>query len=530
VSAAEADGAPRARALRFALLVAGLLLALRSAGFVYGFLNVDEIEFSLIGQVVRHGGLPYVDVVEFKPPLLDLLFVPNALFGGLTFLPMRLIGLGWVFATCLLLGRTAREAFGSEAAGRAATLLALLAGLCELPWTSSELLMNLPVAGALFFFTRAERSQGRSLTDELLCGLCAGLATLCKHQAAIVLVAIGLSRLWGVLRGERRLQLGNQLLLALGLLLPWALVIGLYARLGHLGELYDWVVLRNLGYASKAKIFSWPRALGSTAVCLLATPLPWLLAARGAQATLLSRAAPSAEEAPARGPLQRTFLLLLLLTWLPVSAGGRFYEHYFLQFVPPLALVAAPTLAALLERQAQLAPAARRALLLLALLPALAQVGYSFVRGGLGQYPEQDSKCRQLAAFVQAQSSAGEQLFVWGHAPQIYSLAQRRPGTRFLTAAAPIGGFDPSHLLPGFDARAHRSVRDLEALVADLEAHRVELLVDTAPGHIHDWDKLPLDQFPELDGYLKDHYRIVGTAAGALLYRRNPETQQAAPR
>ena len=48
-------------------------------------------------------------------------------------------------------------------------------------------------------------------------------------------------------------------------------------------------------------------------------------------------------------PVRRALVLAFALTWIPVSFGSRFYEHYFLQFVAPLAILAAPQAAALIR-------------------------------------------------------------------------------------------------------------------------------------------------------------------------------------
>jgi hypothetical protein len=48
----------------------------------------------------------------------------------------------------------------------------------------------------------------------------------------------------------------------------------------------------------------------------------------------------------------------------------------------------------------------------------------------------------------------------------------------------------------------------------------VALFADLAPAAIHHWDKLPLSTVPALEDYLRAHYQLIGSPAGARVYRR----------
>lgn len=483
---------------RFLLGLALAVVLARLAGLVFGVLNMDEAEFCTIGTMIRHGALSYADIAEFKPPLTHLAFLPAAFFNAPSIVPMRVFGLLWVFATALVCERAAFTWTGNETAGRCAAFLSLFAGFCEVPSTSAELLMNLPSALALYFFIRSEQAgPDGHLRDDLLAGLCVGLASLFKHQGAILLIAFGAARLWGFARRERPFGFQRHLATVSGFAAPWAVAIGVWTAFGHLDAFLEWMVLRNLSYAFKASIFSWSRVLSALAVCIAATVLPWALAAR---------------ESLKRGDaVRRGLALSLWLTWVAVGAGGRFYEHYFLQFVPTLAILGAPLAAGYWQRRA-------RAWLVVAMLSFIGYTGYTFARGFTGHYANQDPKVVAVSDWLRINTAPTERLFVWGHAPQLYYLSKRLPGTRYITAATQMGGFDPSHLPAGFDVSATRSQRDLQLLIHDLES--TSIFVDTAPADIHDWSRVPLDQFPELNTYVFAHYRLVGSPAGARIYRR----------
>lgn len=483
----------------WALLAAIALL--RLPGFAFGVLNIDESDFLVFGAGIWKGLLPYRDLVEIKPPLG---YFTYALAGGLSIWPIRILGVLWVFATALLLRGAARRWTGSDEAGWAAAWLSLLAGLVEVPAFGSEAMMNLPIAAALWFFVRSGGARGF-----FLCGICAGLATLYRHQAAIAPVALALALLVPPERGWGR-ALAGVASMAAGTLLPWAIAGGFYASLGQLPAFLDWTIWRNLSYATAGQAGSAiARGAAATAVCVGATCLPWALAVRE-----------SLRPRPDR--VWRGLTLLLWLTWLAVAAGGRFYEHYFLQFVPPLAVLAAPGAAALASRWRELALPRRALAAASVAVPLLVWLAFAWGRGIVGEYPAQEPRTRALAAWLRENTARSDSLFVWGHYTPIFTLAERLPGTRYVNTSVHMGNFDPAHLSEGFEPGLHRSRPDIEATLRDLDRRQPSWFVDTAPAGIHHWDRIPLSAFPTLARYRDEHYLEVARPGGAVVYRRRP--------
>jgi hypothetical protein len=495
------------------LLLATILI--RGPGLLFGVLNIDETDFFLIARRVLEGAVPYVDVVELKPPLAYVAYLPGAL-GSFEMWRMQLIGIAWIFATCLVLRQTALLWTGRSDAGWLAAGFGLMASCCDLPAVNAELWFNLPVAGSLFFFARAEIQK--RWTDHLWSGLSIGLATLFKHQAGITLVALSFAVLLerglpatafaaGKTPTEPRRRSSRLAILWLGFALPWAAVVLTYWRLGHLAEFYDWNVARNFLYVGQGSGSSLGRLVSEVALRVLgATLLLWLLAA---PASFRHRDA-----------IQRALALALWLTWIPVSLSGRFYGHYFLQFAPPLALLAARRGIELRDRWQTLSAPARAALVIIPILQILGYFVGSLGFGMAGRYPAQNLQVRELAGWLAQNSSPNERIFVWGHYSPIYFMARRMPGTRYIYTSFHMGGFDSEHLPADFDAAAHRSSKDVAATLQDLETNKPELVVDTAPANIHNWSKVPLQKFPQLEEYVQKHYRLIANPAGAAVYRR----------
>jgi hypothetical protein len=83
-----------------------------------------------------------------------------------------------------------------------------------------------------------------------------------------------------------------------------------------------------------------------------------------------------------------------------------------------------------------------------------------------------------------------------------------------------IGNYDPGHLDSAFDPSRARSQRDVEAALADLDRREPAWFVDTAPADIHDWGRVPLSAFPELERYRAENYAEAARPGGVAVYRR----------
>src|SRR5216684_2039281 len=475
------------------VLLAAICL-LRLPGFVFGVLNIDESDYLTYAAGIWKGLLPYRDLVEIKPPLG---YFTYALAGGLAW-PIRALAILWVFGTAMFLRAAARRWTGSEEAGWAAAWLSLLAGFVEVPWFSSELMMNLPIAAALYFFVRR---------DLLACGFFIGVATLYRHQSGIAAIALGLAVLYQQRREPGR-ALAQVSVMALGSTAPWVLAAAAYAAIGQFPAFFEWSIKRGVAYASHGRAGSaLARAAGSTALCVGATCVVWVL---GVRETFR----------PRPDVVWRGLVLLLWMSFIPVALGGRFYEHYYLQFVPPLAVLAAPGAAELAARWRELLPRVRGLAIAGVAVPLAVWLSFSWGRGLAGRYPEQEPRAREAALWLRAHSAPADTLFVWGHYSPIYTLSHRLPGTRYVNTSPLIGNFDPEHLTASFDPARSRSQPDVEWALADLDRRQPEWFVDTSTADIHNWGRIPVSTFPELLRYRAEHYTESARPGGVAVYSR----------
>jgi hypothetical protein len=203
-----------------------------------------------------------------------------------------------------------------------------------------------------------------------------------------------------------------------------------------------------------------------------------------------------------------------------VAAGGRFFGHYFHLLLAPLCLLAAPRVLALGRRH----PGARLALGALCALPALAFfLLATWARPLAARWDHADPPYDGVAARIAALTAPGEGIFVWGNSPQLYVLARRPMGTRFsfcnyMTGESP-GTPTETGARDAADNALHAS---WDMLFQDLDRRRPVLFVDASAAGWDGYDKYPLERYPRLAAYLRQHYQRVEAPAGVALWRLPP--------
>jgi hypothetical protein len=214
---------------------------------------------------------------------------------------------------------------------------------------------------------------------------------------------------------------------------------------------------------------------------------------------------------PERRAERTTLILLVAVSALGVAAGGRFYPHYYIQLVPPLALLAAPALTSLRGDHR-----ARRWLRPSMLRGAAAVAAAAFSIAGwivLATEPGPTESGR----YIREHSSPGDRIFVWGQAPGIYLDAERRPASRYITTFA-LTGYIFGPPLPGVDTRQRIIPGAWMQLVEDLTAHPAAYIVDVQSDPAVQY---PVDEFPPLANLLAERYRPAARTAEGVIYRVN---------
>ena len=210
---------------------------------------------------------------------------------------------------------------------------------------------------------------------------------------------------------------------------------------------------------------------------------------------------------------ERTALLGLLgASAIGAAAGARFYPHYYVQLIPPLALLAAPYYARLWSRKMQPPQWFLRPRVTYAWL-ALTIIVFS-IKHWTGLAPLRAPS--EAGEYLFAHSDPANRIFVWGQRPDIYLDAHRRPACRYITTF-PLTGYVFGGPIPGFDTRSRILPGAWTILEQDFARHPPTYIVDVQPDpkSAH----YPVKDFPILAKLLAERYQPVVHTAEGVIYR-----------
>jgi hypothetical protein len=400
-------------------------------------LERDEGEYAYAGQLILHGIPPYELAYNMKFPGTYYAYALVMAVFGQTATGIRL-GLALVnVATALLVFAIGRRLYGRFVGAVATVAFALLSldrwimGV----FAHATHFVLLPALAGLFLLLRAPTA--RRAPSLLAGGALLGLAVLVK-QHGFTFIPLGAFVVWqanlAAGRGTRRLllELG---LLALGAILPFALLCAVFQYQGVFGSFWYWTIQYAREYVSEVPLSAFfpnlVRGLGT--VWQAMGPL-WLVGAVGFIGLWSGR----------WGRPEKMFLTVLLAaSFLAICPGLYFREHYFILVLPAVALldgVAIASAARLLER-AMPGPSARA-------LAATVFLGLTlFLVARQGDFlfqmsPQELSRARYgrnpfiesvaIANYIRERTTPEDRIAVLGSEPQIYFYSGRRSATGYI--------------------------------------------------------------------------------------------------
>ena len=450
---------------------------MRWGSFFVSVINSDESTYIVIADELLRGGVYLRDVVDTKPVGIFWLY---ALFGKLTggSIPLlRLVASGFVALGAWLLGgvtwRVTRQPVGAYVAG---TVYCLMCSVYKYYGVSpnTELYFNVCTIGAVALTVVAARRRW------FLGGLLLGLGFVIKPFVAAEALAIGLYLVW-LYRRSWRVLLGHGLALVGGFVLPVIGVVGYYAQLDLLAELWFYGVEVPRAYPTELSGLLRLKYMGE--YLLRYAPLLIL----GGVALVQSKS----DRQPGQWMAYLT-LQFVLVTVVILLTGNRF-GHYQVQLHPVVALA----VGTLVGR------AWPQLLLRRRWLPAVVLAG-AFVIGAINAayYAKKQDTPAALAAYFAERLEPGQQVLGQSH-QIVYHLLDRSP---------PLPYVHPSLVFT-----AHLR----SALGVDVGALAQRLLAN--PRLVYFYAAPPEKQEPEdtlterLLPYFEEVYRL---PSGTVIYRR----------
>src|SRR6266536_1065571 len=462
---------PTHRSRQFYFAALGIILltvAIRLPSLLHPQPIDSEAMYSVVANEIVDGDRPYADAVERKPPLLFWTYAAVfTMAGKFNWKALHIFALVWTL--CAMAGL---YVIGCELFDRNTGLIAaLFYGVFQPFWSwknlsfDAEMLMNLPIIWAWAIAFR--RGSSRLRLELFAAGAFLGAAFLLKQPAAIAAVPLGIYLLLPSYRASRSLTRTNSIIQAA------MLTTGFFAALGVVAiVLWKQGILRDAFYWTIADhdvphVF-WQKGIVRTLI-FLAACFPLVIG------TIL--ACLHENEIWAGRPPERMALLgLLAASAIGAAAGARFYPHYYIQLIPPLALLAAPYYARLWSRTVQpphwlLRPGVTYAWL------ALTIIAFS-IHHWRGLAPRRVPS--KTGRYLFTHSDPADRIFVWGQSPEIYLDAHRRPACRYITAF-PLTGYVFGGPIRGLDTRSRILPGAWTTLEQDFARHPPIYIVDVQP-------------------------------------------------
>ncbi len=425
--------------LLLAILAIGFLMRM---AFVHEPLERDEGIYATIGQEILWQGIPYRDVIEMKPPGSFYLYALMISLAGPSLEGIRMLTALYALATTIAIYWFGVIAAGSYAGLWAAFFFAVFSGVPQLQGSSSntEVFMLLPMVLASCFLLKS--NSKRRYRDLMLSGLFAGIALFIKTVAApyvLLLCGTVFMKTWSGSWSRGMLKDIGFFLLPLACL--GLGIAGFFYWNGALEDLFYW----NYTFLERYAISMSPgeylqKFVAMGQAVLVEHVLLWLLAIPTMLWIILHKR-----------DLPHGFTALWLLsTVVGVCMPGHYYPHYYIQLMPPLALLSGMGLSELWARSKRLRAFGTAlvvcGIIFLAILDYKFYFVYSPEEVVIAKYGEQGvlfSEAMELGHYLKANTAPDDYVFQWGFEPEIFFYANRRTPSRFILFYTVAASPDP---------------------------------------------------------------------------------------
>ncbi|MEW6130038.1 MAG: glycosyltransferase family 39 protein [Acidobacteriota bacterium] len=505
-----------------------LNLLLRVFYLRFDFVNGDEAVRALTATEWLDGARLYVDIVTDKPPATTFFYAAVFKFFGRSMDAIHLAATVWNFFTAIVVFLIAKKIYGVRAALLSALVFVYFSTnyfTQDMMAANTELLMALPYSASFYFFLRAQNSENRRITlDLFFAGLLTGVAIAFKQIGVFNLLCFTLTELWLIYAMRKTRPLIQAILLsskrlamiALGVVVVFACVLLWLYQAESLGDFWRNVFVVNTFYISSLPGDLWLKFMvGRTLGYIFFNLTLWALAACTIRRVIKRKDNRKSFQPSFAVNPEGVIGLWALASWSGAFTGGRFFGHYFIQMLPALAILAAGSGEWLIE-QVKNPGRKRRALLATGLLLFFFIIGlvrmhnrtailaYETLTGTRTRLSEawgmtvRERETAIVAKRLRERLNAGDRLYIWDYALDVYWRSGCRPASRYLQPYYLTGNFTDSNLdvaetNQNFYSPAHAQ------FIEDLKRHRPRIILDLSDTFL----RLP---FREITDFIKTHY------------------------
>lgn len=525
---------------QLALAFAGLLLLnvlLRVFYLRYDFVNGDEGVRALTAVRMIEGARLYADVVTDKPPGASLYYLAVFSIFGRSMKAVHAVTIVWSFATSLIVYLIGARLNGRRM-GLAAALFFVYFGTNyftqDVMAANTEILMSLPYVASFYFFIRSgplADVHGNSSTANtnrfslIAAGALVGVAALFKQIGVLGLLFFSLQEAVELWRAEDKRVAARAAVVRLwwiasGFAAVLAAFVAWLVSIGALQDFWRNGIVLNMFYIDSEPADLWMKfMIGRGLGYVFFNAVLWSLA--GWAVWRAMRFAARDREGLAGDAVKLAHSDQAIALWGAVSLvgviiSGRFFGHYFIPALPALSLLAARGFELLKNKLnekprrpgAQLAAALLGILFLFGLFRChhrTAVLAYETVTGTRTRWSadwgmtKREQEAEVVAGFVRSRIPAGEPLYIWGYAHDVFWRTGCRPASRYLTPYFIDGRFPDAESTTPSSGEQFKS-EAAAMLLEDLRSTRPRLILDVQGS----FKSLP---YPNLAEFVDENYR-----------------------
>ena len=496
-------------------LALGLTIGLRLFFIHIQFFNVDEAVSAVAANAILDGGLPYLDAIDHRGPLTyyaySLIF---AIWGK-----NHMVAVHWIylFLTLVITGLvwlTGYQIKGNILGSWSALLFAVFT------WTNpfhemwaahtEWLLLLFTLLGIntyLFYWRLIEKLSGwKKVLLLMITGFFLGMAVLSKQVAALDLAAIMGFIFISTVTGNKHLRqsIGECLLLSLGWVIPIGMTIFYFWWHQALEDFYFYVWQYNTEYYLPQitwadRLEAWAKLWGGFLIN------KWLLFVLWGVAFMQALKWKKIIQ-PENQPLFFIFLWLAATIFEALS-GSRAFLHYLIPALPAMVIIAAWALIRVIDSLKTERIDLKAFVYGVMIIGLCFPIIYTFIQyRDIIDHDASITEFKDLTTYVEANSWEEETIFVWGFAPEIYVLSNRKPASRYsfcnvLTGYLPAVNEDKENtdelIVPG----------TWEIFIKELQTNQPRFIIDTQPGDYRAYGKYPMNRYRALNEFLNQYYK-----------------------
>jgi 4-amino-4-deoxy-L-arabinose transferase-like glycosyltransferase len=400
----------------------------------------DEGFYAAVAQIMKHGGMPYRDAFDNKPPLIfAYYYVSFAFFGEHIWAP-RLLAALMVSATTLLVYFQARFIYSQRASLVAMIAFALTMGLAMFETNANvEYFMLLPTMAALLCFTLGVKRGG--LGWFLLAGVLSGISVMTKETSVFAGGLFFLYLAWQGYREEHWAFLrspafiGKSAAMAVGFAAALFAVFLPFLLTGTTNDFFHCVFIYTFQYvgAGQGTLFKL-QAIATTPLMLVIATGPLAIFTAAGVWTYWKR------DGDYDGKLIAAWFLA---GCLGIMAAGRFFAHYYVMLFPIMALLVPAGIVYVRDRWTT-----RRARLIVWSLISFSMILPIGINSAIYFHADADDRhaqkffqepraqwegqSQEFSEWLLARTEPGDQIYNLGFQNEVYFYTKLSSPTRFL--------------------------------------------------------------------------------------------------